>query len=81
MNPPVLTDDSVCFDVNDGFFYCLNRENGRQLWEFSPEQRDLDPATCESCALLFNTPVIENNVIYLSSHDNNVYALDAQTVT
>jgi outer membrane protein assembly factor BamB len=78
-NSPVLTDDSVCFGVHDGFFYCLDRENGRQLWEFSPGQRDLDPATCDGCALLFNTPIIENDVIYLSSYDNNVYALDAQT--
>ena len=78
---PVLTDNSVCFGVHDGFFYCLDRENGRQLWEFSPGQRDLDPATCDGCALLFNTPIIENDVIYLSSYDNNVYALDAQRVT
>jgi outer membrane protein assembly factor BamB len=79
MNSPVLTDDAACFDAHDGFFYCLDREDGGLIWEFSPEQRDLDPATCASCALMFNTPVIENDVIYLSSYDNNAYALDAQT--
>jgi eukaryotic-like serine/threonine-protein kinase len=79
MNSPVLTDDSVCFDVSGGSFYCLSRKDGGLQWEFSPEQRDLDPATCASCALMFNSPVIEDDVIYLSSYDNNVYALDAQT--
>jgi outer membrane protein assembly factor BamB len=79
MNSPILTDDAVCFDVSGGFFYCLGREDGGLLWEFSPEQRDLDPTTCASCALMFNSPVIKDDVIYLSSYDNNVYALDAQT--
>jgi eukaryotic-like serine/threonine-protein kinase len=76
---PVLTDGSVCFGVDDGFFYCLDRKNGRELWKLNPRQRNLDAATCDHCALKFNAPVIDNNVIYVGSHDHNMYALDAQT--
>jgi outer membrane protein assembly factor BamB len=75
---PILTNNAVCFGVDDGFFYCLDRKSGRELWKLSPNQRKLDAATCDRCALKFNAPVIVNNVIYVSSHDNNLYALDAQ---
>ena len=76
---PILTNNAVCFGVDDGFFYCLDRKSGKELWKLSPNQRDLDDATCDRCALKFNAPVIVNNVIYVGSHDNNLYALDAQT--
>ncbi len=76
---PILTGNSVCFGTDDGFFYCLDRKNGKELWEFSPEQRDLDSATCDRCALRLNAPAIDKETIYIGSQDHNLYALDAKT--
>jgi len=75
---PVLTDSSVCFAADDGFFRCLDRNNGEEQWQFGPEQRNLDAASCDRCALKLGTPAIDHDNIFVGSHDHNLYALDAK---
>jgi len=76
---PVLTNHAVCFGTDDGFFRCLDQRNGEEQWNFGPEERKLDPASCDQCALKLNAPAINNGNIYVGSHDHSLYALNAKT--
>ncbi|QEG24936.1 outer membrane protein assembly factor BamB family protein [Mariniblastus fucicola] len=33
---PTIDGDKVLFGCDDGFAYCLNKSNGKQIWKFSP---------------------------------------------
>jgi outer membrane protein assembly factor BamB len=78
---PVITDEAVYFSTDDGFLYGVNRESGKELWKFGPEQRSTIMNQCNQCALKFSPPIIDNNVIYLGSLDHNLYAINALTGT
>ncbi|MCU4925530.1 PQQ-binding-like beta-propeller repeat protein [Halobacteria archaeon AArc-dxtr1] len=53
----------------DGFFYCLDLEDGEELWSF------------ETGRVIMSNPAIdpETGVVYMGSDDSTVYALDAET--
>ena len=76
---PVIADKMVYFSTDDGFFYCLDKETGKERWIFEPKQRNSTANSCDKCALKFSQPTIDNKFIYVGSLDHNLYALDAQT--
>lgn len=73
---PIIVENMSCFGANDGYFRCLDLENGNTKWEFGPEQRRLNANDCDRCALKINTPLFDGNTIYFGSHDHHLYALD-----
>lgn len=77
---PEIINGKVFFTSDDGYFTAVQADTGEKVWEFGPESRPIpeDPA-CRWCALKFRTPSSQNGVIYLPSHDKNLYALDAET--
>ncbi len=77
---PEMINGKVFFTSDDGYFTAVQAATGEKVWEFGPESRPIpeDP-DCRWCALKFRTPSSQDGVIYLPSHDHNLYALDAET--
>ena len=67
-NSPTLAEGLVLFSTGEGSFYALNIKNGQEIWRFAPEKRNLNPDTCESCALKFNQPTL---LFYWKFHPTN----------
>lgn len=77
---PIATDKFVYFSTVDGYFYCLDKDTGQEQWVFTPEQREMTTEKeCDLCDLKFSEPVIKDDVLYVGSRDNNLYAFDAET--
>ncbi len=73
---PTISENLVFFSTKNGSFYALDANNGQEVWRFEAEERNLNPDTCETCALQFNSPVVKDNIVYASSRDQNLYAFD-----
>ncbi|KAA3659292.1 MAG: hypothetical protein DWQ04_22795 [Chloroflexi bacterium] len=74
----------VFLTTDDGYFLALDADTGKEQWQFGPEQRQEnlpDDPECLWCALKFRPPTIANGIIYVASHDDYIYALDASSGT
>lgn len=79
---PAVVDNKVFFASEDGYFLALDAHTGVEQWRFGPDQRrenlPQDPE-CRWCALKFRPPSVADGVIYVASHDEYLYALEARS--
>jgi outer membrane protein assembly factor BamB len=64
---PSIGDDRVFFPSADGYVYCLNKNDGAEIWKF----RGKDSMKA--------TPVITGDKILASGLDHHLYCLNKQT--
>jgi hypothetical protein len=63
---PLIYKNRLYFGAGDSNFYCLSLE-GKELWRF------------RTSANIYTSAVVLNNMIFFSSMDCHIYALDADT--
>ena len=63
----VTVGNALYFGSNDGWFYALNKQNGKLIWK----------TDCGSA--LSSSPAFSNGLIYVLSQQQNMIALDAKT--
>ncbi len=70
---PTVTETKVCFGSSGGFFRCLDKKEGRELWSFNAKSE------ITSSALDGTSGTASTGLIYLYSADDRLYALDSAT--
>jgi outer membrane protein assembly factor BamB len=74
-HPPVLHGDIVVFGSWDGKLRALNRSSGVLIWEF-----EAGHVNWEVHDIFINgTPTVLDGIVYFSSEDFNVYAVELET--
>jgi len=61
---PVIANGVVYIGSNDGNFYALNANNGKQIWNYT------------TGSFVESSAAVANGVVYVGSDDNNFYALN-----
>jgi outer membrane protein assembly factor BamB len=90
MSSPAIYSGKVYFGSYDGNLYALDANTGHQLWKFKTEVDSLlvnenikpnnsDPNVYEQLGAIVSDPSIANGVIYFSSYNGYLYALDTDT--
>jgi len=74
-HPPVVHSDLVVFGSWDGRLRAVNRFNGVLAWEFEAGQVDWDVHDI----FINGTPTVLGGIVYFSSEDFNVYAVELET--
>ena len=59
-----VEDDRAFFGSGDGYFYCVDANDGSLAWKF------------KTGGPVHSSPAIVNGVVFFNSHDGNFYALD-----
>ena len=61
----------VYFGANGGSVYCLNKKDGKLVWQFEVQKPE------KNARRYFTTPVIRDNRLYIGGADKHLYCLDA----
>jgi eukaryotic-like serine/threonine-protein kinase len=63
-----VKDSFVVTGTSDGrFIQAVHLDSGKELWKY------------RTSSIVWSSPVIDNNKVYIGSHDNKLYCLDLQT--
>jgi outer membrane protein assembly factor BamB len=92
MSSPAIYDKKVYFGSYDGHLYVLDANTGQEVWKFKtlgngqpidsfPNPGKRDPNDYVDLGAIVSDPAISKGVVYFSSYDGHVYALDANTGT
>ncbi len=65
---PALDGDTLYFGDLDGYFYALKASDHSMLWQ--------NPPDAESSYAISDTPLVSQEVVYYTSEDGTLYALD-----
>lgn len=85
--PPAAWNGKVCFSSDDGYLYCLQASDGKQVWKFrgGPNERKiLGNKRLISTWPARGAPVIKDGIVYFGASiwpfmGTFIYALDADT--
>ncbi len=67
----VMSEDALYVASSNGRVYCLDKGSGDEKW-----RREDIPVLAEK---LWTAPVIQGDALYVSTYDDNIYALSAET--
>jgi outer membrane protein assembly factor BamB len=63
-----VKDSFVVTGTSDGrFIQAVNLQTGKEIWKY------------KTTSIVWSSPVIDNNKVYIGSHDNKLYCLDLRT--
>lgn len=90
MSSPAIYSGKVYFGSYDGNLYALDGNTGQQLWKFKTEvdsrlinenvkPNNPDPDVYVQLGAIVSDPSIANGIIYFSSYNGYLYALDIDT--
>ena len=63
---PAVEDDTLFIGASDWYLYALDIQNGSERWRFKTGEK------------VWSTPTVANGVVYISSLDHRLYAIDAR---
>lgn len=69
---PAVTTKHVFFGSDDGYFYALDKVNGKVVWRFRI-------GYCSRGKCILSSPSVYNGVVYFGAYDGKVYALKQNT--
>ncbi len=64
LSSPVIQGNRIFFGSGNGKFYCIDKTNGQELWEFKTN------------GVIHSSPVVFNNKVYFGGWDTYIHALD-----
>ncbi len=87
---PAVNDRLVFFMSFDGNFYAVDRKTGKKIWSFKTEGEKQFSAKglfghneeieySDPWDFYLSSPVIEDDIVYFGSGDNNIYALNVNS--
>jgi outer membrane protein assembly factor BamB len=91
MSSPAISDRKIYFGSYDGFLYALDIDTGQEKWKFKTEGNGQPLNTMPQpdnvgdldyyfdLGAIVSDPTISTGVVYFSSYDGYLYALDANT--
>lgn len=84
ISSPVVSDNTVYFGSYDGNLYALDANTGKEKWKYKTQGLDKPFNTSASpeyevLGAISSSPALSNGVVYFSSFDGYLYALEANT--
>ncbi len=75
---PVLSGDSLYIASEDGQLYAVDAATGQQKWVF-PTAEELQAQDFTELGELYVTPVVSDGLVYITTLDGRVFALETDT--
>ncbi|OFX14565.1 MAG: hypothetical protein A2Z18_00570 [Armatimonadetes bacterium RBG_16_58_9] len=73
---PCIWDGKVYVGTTNGYLYCLDIDDGSQVWEPQPTYDRTDP---EEPSKIVASAVVHNGVVYVGNEAAKIYAFEADT--
>src|SRR5919198_296270 len=64
---PTVADKAVYFGSDDGDFYAVDAQTGKEIWKF------------RTGGVIYSSPAVAGGSVYFGSHDGHLYAVDINT--
>ncbi len=70
---PCVSDGNVYIGTTNGYLYCLDLDNGNQIWARQTTNRSATPGSSP----IISSPVVHNGAVYITNEASKVYAFTA----